>query len=405
MKLHSGVTPGCIGGSRVCGGARAIALLLLLCLAGVCAADGDFCAEKVAKYAAAAQVAGGTYTDPCSERNGTRELAEKQGNKELLEKIPVCKSGELWRRFSDGLLAVLEADPANRAALRAAATLRRYKIPFAGQDARLLGDDFTGASYFITEGVIYLDYKVLEDVWMANYPDFPDDVTLRRAADKLSPWIVHELAHARLHKQLGKAVWEAYPEDDIYAYAEQASYLIYRLRRQPDAFGLRCVDGYFAKRLGAPLPGGVWWLTPIEPAFVERARPLAPDARYTCGTNVNGTNSWYLLRSFSSGFSGLERNLRALPGFGMEGTSLYALPPDHLRLSLESLAARKAQVEACRPLAEKKGLARLLDENVSVLDAKAAFYSSKTGLDDLQRRQRAVRRELVKDMKELGVKP
>lgn len=384
---------------------RTLPLLLLFAFAGNCAAGEELCAEKVSKYAVAAEVSSGTYTDPCSERNGMRELAEKQGNKELLEKIPVCKSGEIWRRFSDALLTVLEADPANRAALRAAATLRRYKIPFAGQDVRLLGGDFAGASYFITEGVIYLDYKILEDVWMTNYPEYPDDVTLRKAADKLSPWIVHELAHARLHKQLGKAVWEAYPEDDIYAYAEQASFLIYRLRRQPDAFGLRCIDAYFAQRLGAPLPGGVWWLTPVEPAYVERARPLAPNARYTCGTNVNGTNSWYLLRSFSSGFSKMEQNLRGLPGFGVDGTSLYALPPDHLRLSLQNLAARKAQTEACRPLAREKGLERWLDENISVLDAKTAFYSSETGLNDLQRRQRAVRRELIKDMKELGVKP
>jgi hypothetical protein len=75
---------------------------------------------------------------------------------------------------------------------------------------------------------------------------------------------------------------------------------------------LACLDKTFAERLGAPERAGAWWLAPLPPDYALHAKAIVPDARYACGADFTGTNSWFLVRSFAGGFTLLERNLREL---------------------------------------------------------------------------------------------
>ena len=382
---------------------RFLPLLLACAFTSSRAAAEDLCGRKASQWATRAWLSTVSYTDPCEAWKRARELAVEEHDSRGLALIPACETSALWERFRDAVLAHLESDPDNPAALRAASVLRRSGLRFAAQDLQIDSGITTVAQYLPLGRVIELDYRVFEKYWTYRFPEFPDDESLRRAADRYSPWLVHELAHARQYLEMEGRFWNSYAEDELIPYAEQAAYLMYRLRREPDAFGMRCIDEQFAGRLGSPWTARGWWLVPLEPGDALRAQALVEDVRAYCAADRTGTNSWYLVRSFAGGFQLLESSARAMPSFGLEGESIFALPPEHLRRSRDGLASRRRAVEACRALAREKGYERYLDADLAVLDAKSAFYSSESGLAELRRRQRDAMRQLEENLRSLGV--
>jgi hypothetical protein len=377
----------------------------LLCGGAAGALAEDVCSEKLGHYAVMRQLDASNYTDPCQQWSFSRQMAETSAQPELLAKIPACDAAALWARFRGVLLTMLEEDPGNRPALRAAAVLRRYDVRFVARDVKLMSSDTTAAQYFIPKNVVEVNYEDVKDLWSAKFPQLPDDAALRLSAERIAPWLVHELAHARLHNELGGRLWADYVEDELVPYSEQASYLMYRLRLDPDAYHMGCLDRTFAERLGAKPVGVAWWLAPMDTAYGQAAKDIVPEVREACGADSTGTNSWFLVRSFAGGFTLLEKNLRAMPGFGVKGEPLFALPKDHLRAKRALLAARKDVLNACRARVKEQGLERWLDEDIASLDAKSDFYSAGGRLRELRARQKAAMELLRQDLRLLWGDP
>ena len=214
---------------------------------------------------------------------------------ELLE--PAVAPARPWDAVRAAFLGYLRSLPDDPAAARAAAFLRRARVTLSAGEISASAGIPASAEYDPASRTVFFEQADADELWTRW--DRPEDraPALEDFVRRQAPVLVHELFHARLRAELGAV--PPFAEEELLADAEETLFVMGRLRSDPDAWGLKTLDG---KLGGAGDPR--WW--------ARAPRRAAPELDWRAQTVTDSglAERWRMVRGMGAGYDAFERVLR-----------------------------------------------------------------------------------------------